>query len=57
MIGGGISQCPPEHQTLEEKLTEATRKIYELSKALGVSLSHNSNLLEKTVLVCLKLKS
>ncbi|XP_014278993.1 chromosome-associated kinesin KIF4 isoform X3 [Halyomorpha halys] len=49
MIGGEISGCPPEHQCLEEKLTDASKKINELSKVLGAVLSQNTNMFEKTM--------
>ncbi|CAH1402755.1 unnamed protein product [Nezara viridula] len=49
MIGGNISVCPPEHQCLEEKLTDASKKINELGKVLGNVLTQNTNMFEKTL--------
>lgn len=51
MIGGTILECPPEHKTFQVKLSDAQKKINQLSKALGSALSQNTTMFEKTISV------
>ena len=55
MIGGTVSECPPEHKLLKEDLSNAQKKINQLSKALGSALSQNTTMFEKTLSVLKKL--